>query len=79
MEAKHEGTVSSVDISQDGIQIICGTNNGSIGLLDISSQNYRTLLRSHIDSIVSVDYHKTKNEVISVSKDKTIRVWDMSI
>ena len=34
MEAKHENTIASVDISTDGLRIICGTLYGSIGLLD---------------------------------------------
>jgi len=34
MEAKHEGTVSSVDISADGLKVACGTLYGSIGILE---------------------------------------------
>lgn len=37
LEAKHENTVCSVDISTDGLRIICGTLYGSIGLLDKSN------------------------------------------
>jgi len=34
MEAKHEGTVCSVDISPDGLKVVCGTQYGSLGILD---------------------------------------------
>lgn len=37
MEAQHEGTVNSVDISQDGLKVVCGTMYGSIGILDKSN------------------------------------------
>lgn len=47
MEAKHEGTVCAVDISTDGLKVVCGTLYGSLGILDKSNQKYRTLLRSH--------------------------------
>jgi len=37
MEAQHEGTVSAVDISPDGLKVVCGTTYGSIGILDKSN------------------------------------------
>lgn len=37
MEAKHEGTVCSVDISADGLRVVCGTLFGSLGVLDKSN------------------------------------------
>ncbi len=52
MEAKHEGTVGAVEISPDGLKVVCGTLNGSLGILDKSNQRYRTVLRSHTDQIL---------------------------
>lgn len=37
MEAQHEQTVTSVDISPDGLRVVCGTIYGSIGILDKSN------------------------------------------
>ena len=37
MEARHEGTVCSVDISADGLKVACGTLNGSLGILNKSN------------------------------------------
>jgi len=37
MEAQHEGPVSAVDISKDGLKVACGTLYGSIGILDKSN------------------------------------------
>ena len=34
MEAEHESTVCSVDISPDGLKVACGTLSGSIGVLE---------------------------------------------
>jgi len=76
MEAKHEGTVSSVEISPDGIKVVCGTLNGSIGIIEKFEQRYTTLVRSHTDDILCIDYHPAQNSVISVSSDHTIRLWD---
>lgn len=77
MEAQHEGCVSAVDISPDGLKVACGTLNGSIGILDKSNQGYKTLLRSHTDEIIGLDFHTHKMIIITVSKDKTIRLWDI--
>lgn len=77
MEAKHEGTVCSVDISTDGLRVVCGTLYGSLGVLDKSNQKYRTLIRAHTDSILSMDFHLAKRNIITVSMDNTIRLWDL--
>lgn len=76
MEAQHEGTVSAVDISPDGLKVVCGTKYGSIGILDKSNQNYKTLLRSHTAEILAMDFHTSKQNIISISRDRTIRLWD---
>ena len=77
MEAKHEGTVNAVDISADGLKVVCGTLYGSLGILDKSNQRYRTLLRSHTSDILQMDFHVPKKNVITVSRDRTIRLWDV--
>ena len=47
-----------------------------MGVLDKSNQRYRTLVRSHTDAILGVDFHKVKRNIITVSNDGTIRLWD---
>ena len=78
MEAKHEGTVSAVDISSDGIQIACGTLSGSLGVLDLASQRYKALLRSHVGDIIALALHAPSQNLITVATDKTIRLWEYS-
>lgn len=51
LEAKHEGVVLSIDISQDSLQVACGSSNGGLGIMDLNVQNYKTILRSHNDQI----------------------------
>lgn len=77
IEAKHDGAVSAVAISMDGTQIVCGTNNGSLGLVDMNEEKYKTLLRSHSDEIIAADYNTLWNNVITISKDKMIRLWEV--
>lgn len=79
IEAPHDGTVSAVDISPDGNKIICGTANGCLGMVDITKEKYVTLLRSHSDEIIAADYNMGKNYIITVSRDKTIRLWGVDV
>jgi len=76
MEAKHESTVCSVDISPDGLKVACGTVSGSIGIAEKANQKYQSLLRAHTADILSLDIQKDK--IITASRDHTIRLWDLN-
>jgi WD repeat-containing protein 90 len=41
LEAEHEGKIMSVSCSNDGLRVIVGSSNGSIGFLDVSTQKYQ--------------------------------------
>lgn len=75
LEARHEGPVVSVDISMDRYNIVCGTSNCTIGSLDISTNAYRTLLRSHTAPILTIDIHPNNGLLLTASEDKTLRIW----
>lgn len=60
VQAEHEAPVTAIGLSPDGLTIAVGTENGAIGCLDVPTHQYRTLLRSHTDTInaVAVDTHR---------------------
>lgn len=60
MQAEHEAGVTAIGLAPDGLTIAIGTESGVIGCLDVPTHQYRTLLRSHIDTInaVAVDTHR---------------------
>jgi len=76
MEAKHSNTVCEVNTNKDGLRVACGSLEGSISILDKSNFKYRYLMRSHTADILSMDFHLGKKNIITVSKDSTIRLWD---
>lgn len=47
LEAKHEAVVSHIDIKQDGLKLLCTNLSNAIGVIDLNTQSYRTILRSH--------------------------------
>lgn len=48
-----------------------GTENGSIGLLDIPSHKYATLLRSHVGRVNAVALDPNRPQYCTVSSDGT--------
>ena len=48
---------------------------GTIGILDASTKEYSTVIRSHVAMVTCIDI--TTKHLISCSTDGTIRIWDM--
>jgi len=76
LEAGHKGIVISLDISQDSLRVISGVSSGGLSILDLTNQNYRTLLRTHTSRIKQIDTHAFSNYLVTLCEDLTIRVWD---
>ncbi|XP_075422310.1 WD repeat-containing protein 90 isoform X3 [Ascaphus truei] len=78
LEAEHEGPVSCVSISPEGLRVLSCTTSGELGVLDVPSRGYNTLMRSHTDSLLAFSTHPSRPQIATVSSDNTIRIWDMS-
>lgn len=77
LEAEHEGPVSLVCVSPDGLRVLAATTSGNLGYLDVGSRGYHTLMRSHTTSVLGFSVDGIRRRVTTVSKDSTVRVWDM--
>ena len=75
LEAQHEDGVCAVDVTWDGLLVACGTSNCNLGLLDMNTNAYRTILRSHKATIIALDVHRVTGEILTLSTDRTIRIW----
>ena len=51
LEAQHKGAVTSACVSPDGLNVGVGTAGGTIGVLDVGTHAYHTLLRAHTSDI----------------------------
>jgi WD40 repeat protein len=58
------------------MQVACGTSTGGIGVLDLSTWNFRNVLRSHTDEVLQMHLHAYANQILTLSKDLTIRLFD---
>lgn len=74
---EHEGPVSLVCVSSDGSRVLAATTSGNLGYLDVCSRGYHTLMRSHTTSVLGFSVDGIRRRVTTVSKDSTVRVWDM--
>ncbi|XP_048030728.1 WD repeat-containing protein 90 isoform X2 [Megalobrama amblycephala] len=77
LEAEHEGPVSLVCVSSDGSRVLAATTAGNLGYLDVGSRGYRTLMRSHTGSVLGFSVDGVRRRVTTLSRDSTVRVWDM--
>lgn len=78
LEAQLDSPITSAVLSEDALTLAVGTELGSLGCLDFTHQKYTTLMRSHSDSILSVDIDPHHPEFVTISKDNTVRIWDAS-
>ncbi|XP_041363253.1 WD repeat-containing protein 90-like isoform X2 [Gigantopelta aegis] len=76
LEAEHEGPVTAVNMSPDGLKILAGTSVGNLGVLDVSTRAYSTMMRSHTARIRGIAVDPYRKHLATVSDDHSIRVWD---
>lgn len=50
---------------------------GNLGILDISSRGYTTVMRSHTSRIQSMALDPLRRQLATVSDDHTIRIWEL--
>ncbi|XP_044090034.1 WD repeat-containing protein 90 isoform X5 [Neovison vison] len=77
LEAEHEGPVTSVCISPDGQRVLSATSSGLLGFLDVPSQEYSVLVRSHTAPVLALATEGSRGQLATVSQDHTVRVWDL--
>ncbi|XP_069875939.1 WD repeat-containing protein 90-like isoform X1 [Dipodomys merriami] len=78
LEAEHDGPVSTVCVSPDGLRVLSTTSSGHLGFLDIPSREYTVLARSHMASVLAFSMERSRRQLATVSLDHTVRIWDLA-
>ncbi|XP_070939881.1 WD repeat-containing protein 90 isoform X3 [Macaca nemestrina] len=78
LEAEHEGPVSSVCVSPDGLRVLSATSSGHLGFLDTPSRVYHMLARSHTAPVLALATEQRRGQLATVSQDRTVRIWDLA-
>lgn len=76
LEANNDGVVTSLTLCEDASQVACGTSTGVLSILDLTNNNYRTIVRSHTENVKQICYHPYANNMLTLSEDLTIRLWE---
>lgn len=78
LSAEHEGPVTWVRVSPDGLRVLSATSLGHLGFLDVPSREYRVLVRSHTAPVLALATECSHGQLATVSQDHTVRVWDLA-
>lgn len=72
----HAGRVVSVNFTKDGKYLVSGGLDPNVRVWDVYNGKLLYTLPSHSDWILGVTTNS--NKIVSVSKDKTVKVWNFS-
>nr|XP_045017712.1 WD repeat-containing protein 90 isoform X1 [Jaculus jaculus] len=78
LETEHDGPVSSVCFSPDGLHVLSTSSSGHLGFLDIPSREYTMLARSHLAPVLALSTEQSRGQLATVSLDHTVRIWDLT-
>ena len=65
-------------VAPDGGNVLAGTTEGQLLLLEISSQSVRAELRGCTGKVKSCDYVGDSTKCFSASTDRCLRLWDLT-
>lgn len=78
LPTEHDGPVSSVSFSPDGLRVLSTTTSGHLGFLDVPSREYTVLARSHMAPVLALSTEPNRGQMATVSLDHTVRIWDLA-
>jgi WD40 repeat protein len=73
----NKSNILSVAFSQDGKLISSGCEDGKIHVIDPESESESFVLREHTGMVTSLAFMKKGRFLLSRSKDKTIKCWNL--
>ncbi len=74
----HAGEVNTVAISPDGRTIISGSDDKTLKIWNLSTQQLLRTLEGHTDWVYALAISADGQTIVSGSKDKTIKIWQLS-
>ncbi|KAH9253882.1 hypothetical protein BASA81_008195 [Batrachochytrium salamandrivorans] len=72
----HSGTITALEFFRN-THLITASEDGTIGIVRSSDWELLKTLKGHTASVLSISIHPSGKILLSVSKDKTLRCWDL--
>jgi len=76
--AKNPSSIEQLSLSPDGRVLAAASSNSNILLLRSDAFSSIRVLRGHKSGVLSVVFGEDGASLLSIGKDKTIRLWDVS-
>eukprot|EP00106_Octopus_bimaculoides_P000650 XP_014768092.1 PREDICTED: WD repeat-containing protein 88-like [Octopus bimaculoides] len=73
----HEGSISCCVFGLEGKWLVTGGYDNLIILWDLTENREQYRLTEHINWVHSVDIGKSQRSILSCSRDRTVRIWDI--
>ncbi len=67
--------IYKIKMNADKTKIVCSGNSKAFHLIDVKTQKIIETLEGHAKDIMDIDF--VGEDIISVSKDKTVKVWSL--
>ncbi|ELT87334.1 hypothetical protein CAPTEDRAFT_168582 [Capitella teleta] len=77
IEKAHEGSISACDFTSDGSALVTGGYDNQICIWDTENMIQKFRLQGHHDWVEDVCLSEDNNWIVSASKDKTLRLWNI--
>ncbi len=74
--AGHTGSITDLEFSDDGTQLLTSSSDSTARLWDINSAKSLVLYRGHTNTVWNAKFHPNGKDIISVSSDNTAQIWD---
>jgi WD40 repeat protein len=73
----HQGNVTSIAMTPDGLRLISGSADATIKVWDMENRKCHHTLMEHTDKVTHVAVTPDGRWMVSGSEDATIKVWDL--
>lgn len=74
----HNDSVNAIAITQDGKQVVSGSEDGVLMVWDLETGKKPLTLKAHSKLVTAIAISPDNKQVISGSEDGTLRVWDLT-
>ncbi|MEM7131238.1 MAG: FG-GAP-like repeat-containing protein [Chloroflexota bacterium] len=73
---ERQSPVYSVEWSSDGTQLLVGSGDGTVKILDADSGEELTVFEGHTESVGAAVWSPDGSRILSGSTDQTVKLWD---